>query len=112
MARKNITRQDAERVLNLVQYQNNIKESEQDRWGPTLVENWDWSGHPTRWAIVWEEGPYEWAYHFPFGGVDEELTAALQDFAPGKVVRRKEVQLPDHIFTEAITSFAIGIYLA
>ena len=37
----------------------------------------DWDGHV---AIIWDEGPYEWTYHFGTDDVDEELTIEVQEF--------------------------------
>lgn len=107
MARKNVTRKDAEKVLAALK-----KQHPDETYPPQIVENWNWTGRPTRWAIVWEEGPYEWAYTFPFGGLNEEATALAQEFIPGAVIEDPVVEIPDHLFTEAITSWAIGIYLA
>lgn len=37
---------------------------------PHLVENYD---GPGSWGIVWEAGPYEWAYRACSGDINEEL---------------------------------------
>lgn len=68
--------------------------------GPKLVSDFDWLGHGAAPAIVWEEGPHEWSYAFPFGGIDPEF---------GFKIKSVEKQMPAGIFSEAITSWAIGI---
>jgi hypothetical protein len=55
-----------------------------------------YGGHP---SIVWEGGPHEWACLFPLGGIEEEFGFTV-----------KPVELPEGIWTEAMTSFAISIY--
>lgn len=45
---------------------------------PVLMEAWD----GRHWAICWDEGPSEWTYRCPEGGMDEELTLELQS-VPG-----------------------------
>lgn len=97
----NVTRRQAEATLNAVKRQHKA-------WitglgnEPKLVENWNWTGNPTRWAIVWEEGPYEWAIYFGMGDyVEEEFGTKV-----------KGVALPKGVWTEAITSWSIGVYPA
>lgn len=60
------------------------------RWpsAPILVEDYGSWTTTTRWAIVWEEGPYEW--------VD--------------LVKRDSV--PDGVFVEPVESFSLGLYPA
>lgn len=82
--------------------------------GPELIENWDWlDSGPTPWAVVWEEGPFEWAYRAQTGGRDYEATLLMRD-ATGdqtKVVDTPEAEgWPEGFFTEAVTSWAVGIY--
>jgi hypothetical protein len=75
--------------------------------GPKLVENWNWRGELTdvsngsTWSIVWEEGPFEWAYLFPHGGVEEEFGFRRQDVSS---------LIPDGVFAEPITSWSIGVH--
>lgn len=66
---------------------------------PKLVENWEWvSGTPVRWAILWEEGPCEWAYIAMHGGTDADgFTIPAATPVEG-------------VYTEAWTTWAIGIY--
>jgi hypothetical protein len=110
-ARKNVTRRDAEKVLAAVKAQLGYGSEgiSDEEWhsaygaGPQIMENWDFMGYgnPAPFSIVWEEGPYEWAIGFPYGGVDPEFG-----------LRRKSVEdlVPDHVWTESTTSWAIGIY--
>lgn len=68
--------------------------------GPKLIKDWDWlDSGPTKWAIVWEEGPFEWALLAQHGG-KMEYGAVI---APAK-------HWPAGTFAEPVTSFAIGIY--
>lgn len=72
---------------------------------PVLVKNWEWgwtTSNTYRWAIVWEEGPYEWAHMFPFGGIEEEFGLRVPDVSD----RTKNV------FIECITGWAVAIYPA
>lgn len=61
-----------------------------DLWpsAPVLVEDYGSFYSTTRWAIVWEEGPYEWA-----------LTVGQEN-------------VPDGVFAEPIESFSLGLYPA
>ena len=79
---------------------------------PLLVKDWDWTGGPPiPYAIVWEGGPYEWAIGFTSDDVDEELAILGAEFgiefgpAPVPV-------LPDTVFTEPVTGWALGVYPA
>jgi hypothetical protein len=100
---KRVTKTDAQRVLKAVE--TTFKPwIEAGMHGPQLVENYEWSDgmqvHPTPWAIVWEDGsPYEWAYNFPHGGVDEEFGFKI-----------KAAELPKSVHTEPIFSFVLGIF--
>lgn len=55
--------------------------------GPLLVKDFALWSSPSRWAIVWEGGPFEWAIN-----ITERVA-----FAP-------------IVFGEAISSFALGLY--
>lgn len=61
-----------------------------DWWpeGPVLCENFEGWTTFTRWAIVWEGGPFEWVHHVP-----------------------RDV-VPDNVFIEPINGFALGLYPA
>lgn len=90
-----ITREQAEQALAAVkeQFKVYIDAGESE---PVLVENWepfvyqdgkvvDTETYP--FAIVWEDGPFEWAYRAKGGGVDEELTRLGRDFEEGYTAR-------------------------
>lgn len=67
---------------------------------PVIVENFEWvTGMVAPYAIVWEEGPYEWAYNAIHGGTDEEFGGTIQPADPIHGVT-----------TEAYTTWALGIY--
>jgi hypothetical protein len=89
--------------------------------GPVLRMEFDWYG-PARPAIVWEDGPEDWAHLVNNGGVTEEtriLTAqAAQEFGfdPEKAVKKAEkaapkpARMPSGVWAEPITSWALGLY--
>jgi hypothetical protein len=112
--RTRVTKREAERVLAAVKRAFPAYLDKGGKYGPKLVKDWDWgwtTSHVYEWAIIWEEGPYEWTYNFPEGGVDEELTAELHTIVPdAKPITTKAVELPDGVWTEPITSWAIAIY--
>lgn len=71
-----------------------------EQYGPQLIHNWDWlDSGPTKWAIVWEGGPYEWALLAETGGRTEFGRAV----PPAK-------NWPAGTFAEPVTSWAVGIY--
>jgi len=58
-----VTREQAEAVLAAVRATHPAYLT--DTRSPELIENWDWlESAPTRWAIVWEEGPDDWSIRF------------------------------------------------
>ncbi len=69
---------------------------------PKLVENFEWTrGHVAPFAIVWEEGPYEWVYSAFYGGTDEEFGTTI-----------KSVETIPGVASEAYTSWALALYPA
>jgi hypothetical protein len=97
--RTTITRKDAERFLAAAkrQFAPYITDDNQ----PKLVEDWDWNS--ARYSIVWEEGPYDWAVYFPYSGPDMDFGGDFPDASAG---------LPTHLYAEATTSWAVGLYLS
>lgn len=96
-----VRKADAEKVLAAVrrQFRANIQAG---FTGPILVKDWEpyYGGSPVPYAVVWEDGsPYEWAYLFPHGGIEEEF---------GMLV--KPVAIPDSVYVEPCVSFIVGIY--
>jgi hypothetical protein len=89
--------------------------------GPSLRMDFDWSGAGARPAIVWEGGPFEWAYLAASGGVDEEMTTLamelpeyVQFVRTGKMkhpVRVEPIAGVPGVFVEPITSWALGLYV-
>jgi hypothetical protein len=70
------------------------------RWpsAPVLVQDYGSWSTTTDWAIVWEEGPFEWV-HYLDGGIEEEFGFTL-----------KPVPMPKGVFAEPIESFSLGLY--
>lgn len=67
------------------------------RWpnAPVLCHNFEGWHTTTTWAVVWEEGPYDWAMWIPHGG---------EGFPPAELAR--------DIFAEPINGWALGLYRA
>jgi hypothetical protein len=65
--------------------------------GPVLVEDFEDSGH---YAVVYEGGPYEWAWLVSQGETDE--------FGH----RWPKAEIPAGVHTECVFSFALGLYPA
>lgn len=112
--RKRVTKREAEKVLAAVKRAFPAWIGGKGSTPPTLVKNWEWGWNYSRtydWAIIWEEGPYEWTYRFPEGGVDEELTYELRTIVPDAApLTTNAATLPDGVWTEPITGWAIAIY--
>lgn len=76
---------------------------------PKLVMDFDWTGTGPGPAIVWKEGPYEWAYLACAGGVDEEMAELAAEV--GVTVRAQDpVKMPEAIWCEPTTSWALALY--
>lgn len=71
------------------------------RWWPSVRFDWDWTGEPVT-AIVWEEGPFQWTYLFPYGG-RTEMGGEVPDVSG---------LLPAGWWAEPVTGWAIAIYPA
>lgn len=97
-----VTKRQAEQALRQIrkQFWSFIADPIDLNSGPKLVHNWDWlDSGPTKWAIVWEGGPYAWALLAETGGTSEFGT---------KVPAAEH--WPAGTFAESVTSWAIGIY--
>jgi len=82
---------------------------------PRLVQNYAWSERhdPVPWAVVWEEGPYDWALLcLDDSDVDVEMTAELREFVNDQVIRTKAVKQPKGVYCEPISGHVLGIYPA
>lgn len=101
--RTRVTKAEAEKVLSAVKRAFPAWARGKGAVGPKLVKDWNWGftySHDYDWAIVWEEGsPYNWTYLFPHGGTDEEFGG-----------RHPAVTLPDGVWVEPVTGWAIAIY--
>lgn len=96
-----ITREVAEQALEAIKGQWPYDVAEGNV--PKLIENWDWlESGSIPFAIVWEEGPDEWAYRAGDGGPFHTDLGTLNT--------PKAVNWPCGTFAEPITSWAVGIY--
>ncbi|MFE0472636.1 hypothetical protein ACFW2V_13575 [Streptomyces sp. NPDC058947] len=114
-----ITRKQAEQALACVrqQFKVYIDAGEPE---PVLVENWkpfvwqDSRGVETDtypFAIIWEEGPFEWAYRAEEGGVDEELTLLGREFKEDYVAHTPAAQgWPKGVHGEPYFSYVLTLY--
>lgn len=94
-----VTKRDAQRVLAAV-----IKQCPTGGTPPTLVKDYEtWGGGVAPYAILWEEGPYDWPYLFPYGGVDEEFGFKVPDVS---------ATIPTGVFAEALNNWSVAIYPA
>jgi hypothetical protein len=111
-----VTRAEAEAVLKEVRrvFRSHILPG--DKGGPALLRNWEWiSGYVAPYAVIWLEGPYEWAIQATAGGIDDELTelsATLPEYLSGhmKPIRIEAIKQPDGVFCEPYTSWALAVY--
>ncbi len=108
-----ITRKTVEKVLNDI-----VKIYGE---GARIIENWDWlESGPTRWAIVWDDGPFEWAYNCTSGADDLEAYGAAEEYlgrdAAQAMLRegkfRCRIADTPGVFLEPVTFWAIGLYPA
>jgi hypothetical protein len=105
-----ITREQAELVLAAIEHQFAwALEGTNQEFGPKLVEDWDWTDSPVPFAIIWEEGPFEWALRAASGGIDPEMADAVREFNV-TVTEEKPVPVPDSLYLEPVTNWAVGIY--
>lgn len=117
-----VTRAQAERALACVreQFKEYIAAGDPP---PRLVENWVpvtyregrvVEGETIPFAIMWEEGPSEWAYRAPEGGRDIELTLELRSIPgvdPVAVVDTPAaVGWPEGVQGSAYFSYVLGLY--
>lgn len=101
-----ISRADAEKVLEALKAQWGDFEAN-GMTGPKLVE--DWNGAP--FAILWEEGPYDWPFTFPNGGVNEEMASLGEEFGIGGQVKDVSGMIPSNVYVEVYAGWgAVTIY--
>lgn len=110
MSKVLVRKADAEKVLAEVKRIYAVEADDPSQ--PTLVQDFDWlGGSLAPYAVVWEEGPYDWALLATSGGVDQELTSLMAGYLkPGAVIEREAIKQPDGVFCEPITAWALGIY--
>jgi len=84
--------------------------------GPQLLPPGHQFNPALGWMVMWEDGPYEWAYRAGVGGVDEELlTLAADEPALGKAVavelatEPEPTGYPAGVFVEAWFSYAVWL---
>jgi len=68
---------------------------------PSLIADYD---KPGQWAVAWEDGPYEWAYHY--NTLTDGYTAKDEEFG----FTWKPVKPVKGVWTEPIYSFVLGLY--
>lgn len=96
-----VTKRQAQQAFNQIVDQ--FKVFIDDEVYPVLIENWDYlDSGPTRWAVVWEGGPYEWALLAERGG-------KMIDYHPSPEIPAAK-HWPAGTFAEPVTSWAVGIY--
>lgn len=85
-----------------------------DEDGPKLVEEYHGWYSTYRNAIVWEEGPFEWAIRAASGGFDEERYHDLKEFLSREEAiekaKQQPVKAPKGTFLEPINSYSLGLY--
>lgn len=97
--RTNVTERDAQKVVAAILRQTNHDDPELFAGvSPPIVRE---SEYGDDWDIIWEEGPFQWPYLFPFGGIEEEFGFRLKDVSS---------DLPDHVMVEAKNHYSITLY--
>lgn len=108
------TKRQAQTALRAIRKAYGFKPGEDDGIGPKLVEEYHGWYSTTRNAIVWEEGPFEWAIRASLGGFDEELYHDLKDFLPREEAiekaKQQPVKVPKGTYLEPINSYSLGLY--
>lgn len=96
MSRK-LTKAKANAALAAIRKQFGVTAAES---GPQLVQDYEpMHGGTVDYAIVWEEGPFEWTYGAFWPHVDAESG-----------IRREGVVKPAGVYSEAINHYALGLY--
>lgn len=97
---KNLTKAQATAALRAIEQQFEVTDMVRTAGcAPTLMENYEsWGGSVTRWAIVWEEGPYDWAIN------------AFDPYVTEGGYRIEGVVRPADVFAEPINGYVLGLY--
>lgn len=109
MAAKKITRKQAEQALAAIEEQyRTYLAGDGKKYGPKLVENWEphWSDSVIDFVIMWEDGPFEWAYNAKDGGLDEELSS----MAGQRMDTPAATTWPEAVWCEPATSYCVALY--
>lgn len=104
-----ITRKQAEQALAAIKQQYaSYLGSDGEEYGPKLVENWEpfWNDRTIAFVIMWEEGPFEWAYSAKDGGLDEELSSLVGQ----RMDTPAATTWPQGVWLEPATSYCVGLY--
>ena len=104
---RRVTQKQAERVLAAVHTR--FRPYVEEGYGPKLIMEFDFSGAP-RPAIVWEDGPFEWAHLASSGGVDEGMASLARNAGIRTAPPEQDPVKVAGLFLEPITSWALGIY--
>ena len=106
------TKRQAQSALNAIRKAYGYKPG--DEGGPQLVEEYHGWYSTTRNAIVWEEGPFEWAIRASMGGFDEEMYHDLKQLMPSEEAAQKAqqqpIKVPKGTYLEPISSYSLALY--
>lgn len=107
------TKRQHEQALRIIRKHYGYGPKDED--GPKLIKDYEgwYSSHA--YAIVWEDGPYEWAIRVSCGGFDEEMFHNLYpEFASEQEAIKKSwkahLPMPAGTYSEAISSYSLGLY--
>ena len=109
------TKRQAQTALKYIRQAYGFVPGEDDHIGPRLVEEYHGWYQTYRNAIVWEEGPFEWAILAARGGFDEERFHDLKEFMSREAAleksKRKPVKTPKGTYLEPISSYSLLVCL-
>lgn len=110
-AKTKITRKQAEQALAAIkaQFKTYIEvDAQYGGEGPKIVENWEpyYNDSIVPFVIMWEEGPFEWAYNAKDGGLDEELSSLMEK----RVDTPPATSWPEGVWCEPATTYCVALY--
>lgn len=107
------TKRQAQTALRAIRKAYGYKPGEEG--GPQLVEEYHGWYQTYRNAIVWEEGPFEWAIRASMGGFDEEMYHDLRPLMSNEEAIYKAqvlpVKAPKGTYLEPINSYSLLVCL-